>query len=72
MTMHAWNTLAKSLRHLHRALLQRAQEDYIRDNQLTRELGTGERLMLATTDSRFAWLRSLSELMADTRGKKKA
>lgn len=63
--MHAWKALARTLRHLHRTLLQSAQADYVRDNALSREIGPGELLMLAITDGSFAWLRSLSELMAD-------
>ena len=60
-----WNALARSLRHLHLALLQRARSDYMRDQGISDEIGPGELLMLATRDPAFDWLRSLSELMAD-------
>jgi hypothetical protein len=60
-----WKTLARALRQLHHALLQRARADYTREHGLAEEVGPGQLLMLATRDPGFAWLRSLSELMAD-------
>jgi hypothetical protein len=63
--MNDWTTLARALRQLHHALLQRARADYTREHGLAEELPPGELLMLLTQDPAFAWLRSLSELMAD-------
>lgn len=63
--MSDWDTLARALRQLHRALLQRASGDYARDHGIAEEIGPGELLMLTTRDDYFSWLRSLSELMAD-------
>jgi hypothetical protein len=63
--LNDWNTLARSLRHLHLALLQRAQIDYAREHAVAEPIGPGELLMLVTRDPAFEWLRSLSELMAD-------
>ena len=63
--MDDWNVLARALRQLHSALLQRARADYMREHGRTEEVGPGELLMLATRDESFAWLRSLSELMTD-------
>jgi hypothetical protein len=65
MRIEDWNSLTKSLRQLHRALVQSARREYVRTHQLPGELGPGELLMLLTTDGSFAWLRSLSELMAE-------
>jgi hypothetical protein len=61
--MNDWSTLARALRQLHHALLQRARADYEREH--ASEVSPGELLMLATRDPGFAWLRSLSEMMAD-------
>jgi len=55
--------LAGALRELHRALIERARRDYERERHLL--LSPGEFLHLLTTDARFAWLHSLSELMVD-------
>lgn len=63
--MKEWNALERALRELHRGLLQQARADYVRERGLLEEIGPGELLMLATRDESFAWLRSLSELMAD-------
>jgi hypothetical protein len=63
--MSDWNTLARSLRHLHLALLQRAKSDYAREHGVSEHIAPGELLMLVTQDPAFEWLRSLSELMAD-------
>lgn len=62
--MTDWNSLARALRQLHAALLRRARDEYMRERGLPEPLGAGELLMLATQDEQFAWLRSLSELMA--------
>ena len=56
-------TLAKALRELHRALVDRARRDYERDHYAV--LSPGELLRLLTTDPAFGWLRGLSELMVD-------
>lgn len=58
------NGLAKCLRQLHSVLLRCARSDYIRENELKAEPAPGELLMLVTQNESFAWLRSLSELMA--------
>jgi hypothetical protein len=63
--MNDWNALSRALRDLHAALLRRARDDHAREEGLTQEIGPGELLMLATRDEKFAWLRSLSELMTD-------
>jgi len=63
--MEEWNALASALRSLHKALLRRAQADYMRQHGLAEEISPGELLMLATRDESFAWLRSLSELMTE-------
>ena len=57
--------LNRALRELHRALLARAVKDYVKQWNLPEAPGPGELLMLTTRDEAFAWLRSLSELMAD-------
>lgn len=63
--MKDWNALASALRTLHAALLRRARAEYVLEQGLSEDIGPGEMLMLATRDDRFAWLRSLSELMAE-------
>jgi hypothetical protein len=60
-----WHTLARALRELHRALVERARSDYLRENLIGGDLGAGELLLLLTTDPQFEWLRGLSELMVD-------
>jgi hypothetical protein len=55
--------LARALRELHRALMERARRDYERERLMV--VSPGELLKLLTTDDAFAWLRELSELMAD-------
>jgi hypothetical protein len=57
--------LARALRELHRALVERARSDYLRENLIGGDIGPGELLRLLTTDPYFEWLRSLSELMVD-------
>jgi hypothetical protein len=57
--------LHRALRELHRVLLARAVKDYVKQWNLPEAPGPGELLMLTTRDDAFAWLRSLSELMAD-------
>ena len=59
----AWQALARGLRELHRALMDRARHDYERERGAT--LNAGELLQLLTTDPAFDWLRGLSELMVD-------
>lgn len=63
--MNPLDELARSLRALHARLLQCARAQYLRDHAGVGEIGTGELLMLATQHEEFAWLRSLSELMAE-------
>lgn len=63
--MTPWDELARSLRTLHAHLLQGARAQYQREHAEAGEIGTGEMLMLATQHEDFAWLRSLSELMAE-------
>ncbi|NML47170.1 hypothetical protein HHL11_25715 [Ramlibacter sp. G-1-2-2] len=63
--MKDWTALERVLRELHRILLRRASREYMQVNGLAEEPGPGDLLMLATRDENFAWLRSLSELMAD-------
>jgi hypothetical protein len=58
-----WDRLARSLRDLHRALMERARGDYEREHLVA--LDPGQLLHLLTTDAHFEWLRGLSELMAD-------
>jgi hypothetical protein len=58
-----WQALTHALRDLHRALAERAKRDYERQHAI--DLQPGTLLQLLTTDADFAWLRSLSELMAD-------
>ncbi|MFI4926951.1 MAG: hypothetical protein ACHP7E_04590 [Burkholderiales bacterium] len=63
--MNPLNELARTLRALHARLLQCARAQYLREHADAGEIGTGEMLMLATQHEEFAWLRSLSELMAE-------
>ena len=58
-----WDRLARALRELHRALMERARGDYEREHLVA--VDPGQLLRLLTTDPQFAWLRGLSELMAD-------
>ena len=60
-----WERLARALRELHRALVERARTDYLREHQIGGDVGPGELLRLLTSDPYFGWLRSLSELMVD-------
>jgi hypothetical protein len=55
--------LAHALRSLHRALAERARRD-LETERLT-VIQPGAWLSILTTDPRFGWLRSLSELMVD-------
>ena len=55
--------LARALRELHRALMECARREHERVTLTV--LSPGELLKLLTTDPAFAWLRELSELMAD-------
>ena len=58
-----WQTVARALRELHRALMERARRDY--ESERGEVLGANQLLRLLTTDPYFDWLRSLSELMVD-------
>lgn len=58
-----WQTLARALRELHRALMLHAKLDYERDHALA--LNPSDLLRLLTTDAHFGWLRELSELMVE-------
>ena len=58
-----WDKLARALRELHRALMERARGDYEREHLVA--LDAGQLLQLLTTDPHFEWLRGLSELMVD-------
>lgn len=58
-----WQQTGRTLRELHRTLVDIARRDYERTN-LT-ELSPGESLQLLTTHPDFAWLRGLSELIVD-------
>lgn len=58
-----FDALARALRELHRELMERARRDYERERLMV--VSPGELLKLLTTDEAFAWLRELSELMAD-------
>jgi hypothetical protein len=60
-----WNTLARVLRELHAALVERARSDYLREKEIGGDIRPGELLRLLTTDPCFEWLRSLSELMVE-------
>ncbi len=60
-----WQRLARALRDLHRALVERARTDYLRDNEIGGDISPSELLRLLTTDPYFAWLRGLSEMMVD-------
>jgi hypothetical protein len=59
----SFDTLARALRELHRTLMERARRDYERTHITI--INPGELLQLLTTHEDFAWLRELSELMAD-------
>ena len=63
MDAAAYDGLARALRELHRTLMERARRDYERVNLTV--VSSGELLKLLTTGEEFAWLRELSELMAD-------
>ena len=62
-TAAEWHDLARALRELHRALMERARRDYEREHGVA--LSPVEQLRLLTTDPFFDWLRGLSELMVD-------
>jgi hypothetical protein len=63
MDAAAYDRLSRALRDLHRTLMERARRDYERVNITM--VSPGELLKLLTTAEEFAWLRELSELMAD-------
>ena len=58
-----WQTVARALRELHRALMERARREY--ESEHGEVLSAHQLLRLLTTDPYFDWLRSLSELMVD-------
>jgi hypothetical protein len=58
-----WQTLANTLRELHRTLVETARLEYARAHLVSP--GPGELLQLLTTNPEFEWLRGLSELMVD-------
>ncbi|OGA45234.1 MAG: hypothetical protein A3F74_26715 [Betaproteobacteria bacterium RIFCSPLOWO2_12_FULL_62_58] len=60
---NALQELAAGLQDLHRALAERARRDYEREHHSL--LNPDEFLHLLVTEPRFAWIRSLSELMVD-------
>ena len=55
--------LSNALRSLHRALAERARRDL--ETERLAVIQPGAWLSILTTDPRFEWLRSLSELMVD-------
>ena len=55
--------LAGTLRGLHRALMERARDDYQQERGVN--LGAGQLLHLLVTDPHFSWLRALSEVMVE-------
>lgn len=59
----ALEELAEALRDLHRRLVERVRRDHERERRIV--LSPGELLQLLTSDSRFAWLHTLSELIVD-------
>ena len=60
-----WQALARALRDLHRALVDSAHADYLREHAIGGDVTPGALLRLLTSDPYFEWLRSLSELMVD-------
>jgi hypothetical protein len=58
-----WNRLSSALAGLHRALIERTRHDYERDHGKVG--GPAHFLRLLMEDPFFAWLRPLSELMAN-------
>ena len=58
-----WNRLSSALAGLHRALIERVRRDYEREKG--RVAGPTHFLRLLMEDPYFAWLRPLSELMAN-------
>jgi hypothetical protein len=58
-----WDALSHALMALHRALIERARKDYERAHEPVE--GPGHFLRLLMEDRFFAWLRPLSELMAN-------
>jgi len=57
------SALGDALRTLHRVLVARSRYDFERERHAV--LNRAELLQLLTSDPRFAWLRSLSELIVD-------
>ncbi len=57
------SALGDALRTLHRMLVARSRHDFERERHAV--LNAGELSQLLTSDPRFAWLRSLSELIVD-------
>jgi hypothetical protein len=58
-----WNRLSSALAALHRALIERTRREYERDHG--KIAGPAHFLRLLMEDPFFAWLRPLSELMAN-------
>ena len=58
-----FDRLARALRELHRVLMERARREH--ERMTLSQVSPGELLKLLTTAESFAWLRELSELMAD-------
>jgi len=65
MDVTDWDNLRRTLRDLHRALVERASRDYVWAQQRLTQPDPGELLQMLTKDPEFAWLRGLSELMVD-------
>jgi hypothetical protein len=65
MDLTEWDTLRRTLRDLHRVLVERASRDYVWAHQRLRQPDPGELLQMLTKDPEFDWLRGLSELMVE-------
>jgi hypothetical protein len=65
MDLTDWDTLRRTLRDLHRALVERASRDYVWAHQRLRQPDPGELLQMLTKDPEFDWLRGMSELMVE-------
>jgi hypothetical protein len=65
MDFAEWDKLRRSLRDLHRALVERASRDYVYAHERLTQPGPAELLQMLTKDAEFNWLRGLSELIVD-------
>jgi hypothetical protein len=65
MDLAEWDKLRRSLRDLHRALVERASRDYVYAHERLTQPGPAELLQMLTKDVEFNWLRGLSELIVD-------